>query len=483
MALFHGLGNSPILKKLRLRHSLSAFVLLFGLAFAGTPAMALTVQDVRIGLHPDKTRLVFELDEMSRFRVVVLDNPWRLVVDLPAFEWQAGKISNPKTSSIATIRQGALEPGFSRIVVDLKEPVSVNDAFLLRKSADKPDRLVIDIARSTPAAWQKEKDKSFGLLETSGKTVAAAIPPPVRAQQQAPRAPEPETRQETAAGDAAPPAAPIPPFPPEKAGIQQAAVSTMAVPDRKPRQQPQAAPSRPAPDHEDGKPLIVIDPGHGGIDPGAIGANGIFEKHIALSMGKELKRMLESTGRYEVMLTRDSDTYLRLYQRVDFTRANNADLFISLHADSIGKGEVRGASIYTLSEKASDDQTEKLAERENKADIIAGTDLSHEDEQVANILIDIAMRDTMNQSKFFANTVADSLDDHKIKILESPHRYAGFAVLKAPDVPSVLVELGFMSNKNEAQMLASPDYRQKIAQALVAGIDAYFETVRRNNRT
>ena len=192
--------------------------------------------------------------------------------------------------------------------------------------------------------------------------------------------------------------------------------------------------------------------------------------------------MLESTGRYEVHLTRHNDTYLRLYKRVDFARNKKADLFISLHADSIGKSNVRGASIYTLSEKASDAQTARLAERENRADLIAGVDLSHEDEQVANILVDLAMRDTMNQSNFFAGTLLDRMRSSNIRILEKPLRHAGFAVLKAPDVPSVLIEIGFMSNKYEAEQLARPAYRDQIGRALVSGIDSNFEKIRRNQR-
>ncbi len=463
-----------------MRHRLSALLLLLGLSLTAGQAAALTVDNVRIGLHPDKTRIVIELDEMSRFRAFVLADPWRLIVDLPAFDWQVGKISNPKAGSIATVRQGPLDSGISRIMIDLKEPVSIIDAFLLRRNDGKPDRLVIDFKRSTEAQWRKEGGKSFGLLETKGQTMASAAPrPPSRP---AMREPERETEiKKTAA--AAPLAPPVPPpAPPQQGtGLQQAAVTGMAVPQKK----PSAGSAPPPPPLQSGerKPLIVIDPGHGGVDPGAIGANGIFEKHIALSMAKELKRLLENTGRYDVKLTRGDDTYLRLYQRVDIARAGNADLFISIHADSIGKSGVSGASVYTLSEKASDEQTARLAERENKADIIAGTDLSHEDEQVANILIDLAMRDTMNQSAFFANTVLSSMKGGNVKILDSDPRHAGFAVLKAPDVPSVLVELGFMSNKGEAQLLASPDYRQKIGRALLVSIDAYFEKVRRNERS
>lgn len=228
------------------------------------------------------------------------------------------------------------------------------------------------------------------------------------------------------------------------------------------------------------KPMIVIDPGHGGDDPGAIGANGAKEKTVTLAAAKELKEKLEKSGRYRVHLTRSGDKFIKLQDRVKIGRNQGADLFISLHADSIDKPGVSGASIYTLSNTASDAQTAKLAARENRADLIAGVDLSHEDKEVANILIDLAMRDTMNQSKFFANTVVKQ--GQGIELLDKPHRYAGFAVLKAPDIPSVLIEMGFMSNKREVSQLSSPAYRAKIVNAVSGGIDAYFAKIQKNGQ-
>ncbi|MGB4056478.1 MAG: N-acetylmuramoyl-L-alanine amidase, partial [Alphaproteobacteria bacterium] len=218
------------------------------------------------------------------------------------------------------------------------------------------------------------------------------------------------------------------------------------------------------------------------VDPGAHGINGTNEKIITLAIAKELKAQLESTGRYRVALTRSDDRFIKLRDRVKIARQKEADLFISIHADSIGHSDVSGVSVYTLSEKASDAQTAKLAEQENKSDLIAGIDLSTEDKEVASILVDLAMRDTMNQSGFFANTFLKKLQSHKLNILDKPHRSAGFAVLKAPDIPSVLVETGFMSNKKEAALLSTPAYRKKIASSLREAVDAYFEKVRKNQR-
>jgi N-acetylmuramoyl-L-alanine amidase len=191
---------------------------------------------------------------------------------------------------------------------------------------------------------------------------------------------------------------------------------------------------------------------------------------------------LENTGRYRVSLTRDKDIFIKLRDRVTIAREKQADLFISFHADSIEKGGVSGVSIYTLSEKASDAQSAKLAAQENRADLIAGIDLTVEDEDVANILVDLAMRDTMNQSNFFANKLVQNFKADSVKLLDSPHRSAGFAVLKAPDIPSVLIEAGFMSNKKEVEMLSSPSHRKKIAGSVRDAIEAYFEQVRKNQR-
>jgi N-acetylmuramoyl-L-alanine amidase len=254
--------------------------------------------------------------------------------------------------------------------------------------------------------------------------------------------------------------------------------SALPVPARKPAQDtPVKAPA------SGKKPVIVIDAGHGGVDPGALGANGVYEKQVTLNMARALKEELEKTGRYKVLLTRNKDAYLKLYKRVEFARANHADLFISLHADSIGKSNVRGASIYTLSEKASDEQTALLADRENRADLIAGMDLNTSDEQVATILVDLTMRDTMNQSKFFANKLVGHMEDGSIQMLDNPHRFAGFAVLKAPDIPSVLIEMGFMSNPREAEQMNKPEYRRTLARSLIKGIDGYFAKLQQMQRS
>ncbi len=243
---------------------------------------------------------------------------------------------------------------------------------------------------------------------------------------------------------------------------------------------PEAVSTTTEPRHAErnGRRIIVVDAGHGGNDPGAPGAAGVPEKMITLGVAKEVARALEATGRYHAILTRDSDVYIGLKKRVAIARRHKADLFVSLHADSLKNRRVRGATVYTLSETASDAEAAALAARENKADILAGLDLEVEAPEVANILIDLAQRETMNYSARFANYLLPELR-HRVVLRRNSHRFAGFVVLKAPDVPSVLIEMGYMSNREDARFLGSQKGRREIAAALVAAIDRYFRAVER----
>ncbi len=225
------------------------------------------------------------------------------------------------------------------------------------------------------------------------------------------------------------------------------------------------------------KRVVVLDPGHGGVDPGAIGVSGVQEKTVTLSAARELKKILERTGRYDVILTRNSDRFLRLRDRVAKAREAGAHLFVSVHADSIRRRGVRGASIYTLSEKASDAEAAALAAKENKADLLGGVPLEEVgDEVVEAILIDVAQRDTMNRSAGFANIALPELGK-RVRTLRNGHRFAGFAVLKAPEVPSVLVEMGYLSNRRDERMLSTAKGRRPVLEALAKAIDRYFAEI------
>jgi N-acetylmuramoyl-L-alanine amidase len=219
--------------------------------------------------------------------------------------------------------------------------------------------------------------------------------------------------------------------------------------------------------------LIAIDPGHGGIDPGTIGVNGSLEKHVVLALARETARRLRKTGKYRVILTRKRDVFVPLRERIAIARAAGARLFISLHADSIKNRRIRGGAIYTLSERASDKEAGKLAAKENKTDLIAGINLNVHSPEVANILIELAQRETMNDSVTFAAYLADKLS-RSMKLLRTNRRFAGFAVLKAPDIPSVLVELGYLSNKVDEKLLNNPKHRRRVAASMVTAVNAYF---------
>ena len=207
----------------------------------------------------------------------------------------------------------------------------------------------------------------------------------------------------------------------------------------------------------------------------------MLEKDITLRTARTLKRRLERSGRYKVILTRDRDVFIRLRDRIAIARRHDADLFISLHADSIRRAGIRGLSVYTLSEKASDKEAAELADKENKADLIAGVDLSAETPEVTDILIDLAQRETMNESVRFAAELVQELR-RVTTLLRRTHRFAGFAVLKAPDIPSVLIEMGFLSNRQDERALRREGYRARIADSVAQAIDRYFERIEQAQR-
>jgi N-acetylmuramoyl-L-alanine amidase len=232
------------------------------------------------------------------------------------------------------------------------------------------------------------------------------------------------------------------------------------------------APVRPP----DAKPIVVIDPGHGGVDSGTSSTSGVTEKEIVLQFAKRLREKLAATGRYEIYLTREDDTFLPLQERVAFAQKKGAGLFLSIHADYFPThiDKARGATVYTLSERASDEEARALAAKENFSDAIAGVELpSDSDEVVANILIDLAQRETQNRSVVFARSIVGELAG-KGTLHTKRLRSAGFRVLKAPDVPSVLLELGFLSNPDDEKQLTSDAWRDRMTDSVTAAIDGYF---------
>ena len=220
-------------------------------------------------------------------------------------------------------------------------------------------------------------------------------------------------------------------------------------------------------------PLVMLDPGHGGKDPGAIGVSGTYEKHISLAAAQELKHQLEAGGRYRVELTRTRDVFVKLEERVARAQGHGAALFVSMHADALHDPGVRGASVYTLANTASDAQSAALAMRENSADRFGGPSFQDAPPEVARILSSLVRQETRAGSSRLAHSMVGSLD-RDVPLLVNPSRHAGFVVLKAADIPSVLVEMGFMSNARDEAQLRKPSHRVRVASAMARAVDAYF---------
>lgn len=366
------------------------------------------VKNVRMGIHPGKTRLVIDLSEAVAYRIFNLADPYRIVIDLPEVLFDAS--IRPRSDDVGVIsgmRFGLYRPGQSRIVLDLGKPALVTKSFSLPAAKNIGPRLVLD------------------LTETGRGAFLAAL-------------------------------ARLKPLTRPKERLQAPPLPLKAKPKR-----------------ADGKKVVVIDPGHGGVDPGAIAVDGNYEKNITLSFSRQLRDHLKRSGRYHVVLTRERDIFVKLRERIAAARGAGGDLFLSIHADSLANTKVRGSGVYTLSERSSDKEAAALAAKENKSDIIAGVDLDGHDDEVASILIDLMQRETMNFSANFATAVVSELQKAG-RMRSRPHRFGGFLVLKAPDVPSVLVEIGYLSNNREAAMLQSAKGRSGIIDALTRAVDAYF---------
>ena len=386
---------------------------MWAMTLAAGVANGAAITGVRVGEHPDATRFVVDLTSAVTYRVYTLADPDRVVIDLPVVEWRVQPHAAAfKGGLITGLRSGQVGEDTWRIILDVAAPVSIKREFALPPQGDHPHRLVIDLAAA------EEASADLAALEEGSAHRAE----------------------------------------PERVNGRDARLPA----------------KRPDPPRSRTQRTVVLDPGHGGADPGTISAGGIFEKNLTLAVGLELRRRLLATGRYRVVMTRETDEFVKLRDRVARARHAGGDLFLSLHADSIGNPRLRGASVYTLSETASDDEAGALAERENRADIIAGVDLSGESDVVSGILIDLAQRETMNLSAEFANQLISELSDASI-MLKRSRRYAGFAVLKAPDMPAVLVELGYLSNPRDERMLAAPKQRAPLVEALSRGIDAFFD--------
>jgi len=366
---------------------------------------------------------------------------------------------------IATAARVAGDTGRTRLVVDLSRPIDVA-AFTL---AD-PYRVVIDLPQVTfqlPARTGENgrgliKAFRYGLVMQGGSRIVIDAASPVRI----------EKAFVLEAVDDQPARLVL-----DLVSIDRASFLRNIALDTRPRRgsEAKAAALQPA-DRNDGRPLVVIDPGHGGPDTGTIASSGEMEKTIVLEFAQALQAKLEKSGKFRVLMTRADDRFVPLGERVRIARHQAAALFVSIHADALrSDGDVRGATVYTLSETATDSEAARLADDENKADVIAGVDLSSEPEEVADILIDLTQRETKNFSHHFARSVVGELKN-AAKLHKHPLKSAGFKVLKAPDVPSVLIELGYVSNKQDLKLLTDAAWRTRTSDAVAQAVSTFFAT-------
>lgn len=373
---------------------------------------AAQISGLRIGQSVDGIRLVFDANAKFNYNVFTLTSPKRLVIDTQNIDISPEILNNlPENPYVNNVRAGITVDSGVRIVFDLSRPVVIKKTFMLAPQSNFKWRLAIDVQEVSESEFLSKVGASHA--KNSGEYVSKS----------------------------------------------SSSSKNKPINNSKDKSR---------------KRIIVIDAGHGGIDPGAIGYSGTYEKNITLSMAKELKAILDKKGKYKVYLTRSYDIFIPLRERVNISRRHNADLFISIHADSAKNRKATGLSVYTLSEAASDKEAAALAEKENKADIIAGINFADHSKDVNDILLSMAQRETNNYSAEFATLLSTRMSKI-VKTVSNTHRFAGFAVLKAPDVPSVLLELGYLSNKYEEKQLKQKSYRQKLAIAASAAIDKYFE--------
>lgn len=382
------------------------------------PSVAVTnfpiASAARLAGDGKQTRFILDLDQTVTFRAGTLADPYRVVVDVPQLNFQLPAGTGTRRGLVKAFRYGLVMPGGSRIVFDLSGPAKIAKSYVLEAANGQPARLVLEL---------EEVDRT------------AFVPTLI-----------PENRPELR---------------PAVADAPPATVPATASPDA-------------AQQKTDGRPIVVIDPGHGGIDNGTQ-SSGESEKNLVLAFGLALRDRLEKAGKYRVVMTRDDDTFIPLNDRVKVARNLKAALFVSVHADALPKaeGDAQGATIYTLSDKASDAEAQRLADAENRADAIAGFNLAEEPTDVADILIDLTQRETRTFSSRFARLLMGEMKS-TVRMHKHPLKSAGFRVLKAPDVPSVLVEIGYVSNKGDLEHLVSEGWRSKAVGSMAQAIDGFL---------
>lgn len=389
-------------------------IILFWVFALPATAKDATATAVHISGDDQKTQFDVDLSKAVGFTVDVLPDPYRVVIDIAGlnFDLPPG-IGQKGQGLISSFRYGIVDEGKSRIVLDTTGPVLIANSQAQPAKGKKLAHLIVNLLAASPENFSETFAKDHG---TEGDLATATIP-----------------------------------MPPEKPAVKPMLAQ---IPT-------------------DLRKVIVIDPGHGGIDPGAISPSKILEKDVVLKYGIALRTELEKSGKYKVVMTRSDDTFVRLENRVELARESKADLLIAIHADTVLGQQARGVTVYTVSDKASDAEAEALAHKENRADIIAGMDLGTESKDVANILINLAQRESRNRAMAFSKKAVKQLKN-VTAFTGKPIRSAAFVVLKAPDVPSVLIELGYLSSKQDEALLTSTEWHKRMAQGMAKAIDTFF---------
>ena len=407
---------------------------------AGAVVRLPSVLSVRVWPAADYTRVTLEHDAPLKFTHFTVENPDRLVVDIEGVEFNS--VLDSLARKIATddpyiklLRAGRFKPGVVRLVIELKAKVAPQ-VFEVKPAGEYGHRLVLDIYPLTPV------DPLMSLVEGRKDAVEPLkLEAEAKAQETPAQAPAPAKKAETAPA-------------PEAPEIRTSRKSGKPIVDR--------------------LVTITLDPGHGGEDPGAVGRGGTYEKNVTLAVARRLKARLDAEPNMRAVLTRDSDFFVPLQMRVQKARRVQSDLFLSIHADAWVKPDARGSSVFVLSERgASSTQARLLAQRENEADMIGGVNLGAKDLFLARTLLDLSQTATINDSlklgKYLLGELGSVNTLHKNNVEQ-----AGFAVLKAPDIPSALIETAFISNPDEERRLNDDAYQDKLADAIVRGIRQYF---------
>jgi len=407
---------------------------------------------VRVSATPDRARMILDLSDTTEFALASLTSPERIAVDVKAGAIKIGQA--PLVAGHGLVPSFTIveaEPGRARVELTLSQPAVVQQAYVLTKVGDQPARLVVDLIPTTEEDFQARA--AADLASATSQQPGTSSPPSA--------APAPGSAFVVPSEPSQAPSSEASAPPPSSAG--EPAVAAPVVPKPASANQP---PSQ-------SRPLIVLDPGHGGQDYGATAPNGDHEKDITLAFALQLRDLLVASGKFDVAMTRNDDTYLTLNQRVTLARQNRADLFVSLHADTFQEADIRGASIYTRDEKATDVLDKVLADGENRADVVAGYAPPDAKPAVVSILLDLMRRQVRQRAYLAAEDIVKAMEPN-VALRRFPVRQADFFVLQAPDVPSMLIELGFLSNSDDIVNLESADWRDKMLKTIGQGIDAYF---------